>query len=172
MSPFMHQTRGVFRIESHIGTGCGPERHSLPTVRHAGLSGSYPVLVAGIQERYTSMSSPQTSSDVRVRAGPSSPIEGSAMTMKHGSLANAFFSGSKKRTNTRSPPRAFREANLYAFSSPFKLRVSPSRYRLLRKDFQVAHFIRWGRVTCFLQTVAPRLLQDVCSPGAFGAVFG
>jgi hypothetical protein len=32
MSPFMHQTRGVFRIDSLNGTGYRPKRHSLPTV--------------------------------------------------------------------------------------------------------------------------------------------
>jgi hypothetical protein len=66
-------------------------------VPHTGLSGSSPVSVTGRPERCTSLSPPQALSDVRVRAGPSSPFEGSAMTTKHGSLVNAFFSLSKKR---------------------------------------------------------------------------
>jgi hypothetical protein len=72
-----------------------------------------------------SLSSPQTSSDVMVRAGPSSPVEGSGMTMKHGSLVNAFFSVSKKRQKINRPPRAFQEAIFYALYSPFTSWFAP-----------------------------------------------
>jgi hypothetical protein len=139
-SPFMHQTRGVFRIKSWIGTGYRPKRHSLPTVPHMGLIGSSPVPMIGRPERCTSLSSPHTSSYVRVITRLSSPVKGSAMTMKHGSLVNALFSLSKKRVNTRSPPRAFRETVFYASPSPFKSRVAMLRYMLLRSDFQVEYF--------------------------------
>jgi hypothetical protein len=119
-SPFMHQTRGVFRIKSLTRTGYIPRRHSLPTVPHKGLSGSFPVSVTGRPDRWTSLSSPHTLSDVRVRAGPSSPVEGTAIAMKHGSLANAPFFLSKKRVKTSSPPTALREANCAIEKHVFK----------------------------------------------------
>jgi hypothetical protein len=138
-SLFMHQTRGVFRIESLTGTGKRLKTHSLPIVPNTGLSGSSPVSVTGRPERWTSLSSPQTSSDFRVRVGSSNPVEGSAMTMKHGSLVNAPFFLSKKRVKTSSPLRALREVNLYASSSHFMSLVAPSRKMLWRSDFQFAH---------------------------------
>jgi hypothetical protein len=73
-----------------------------------------------------SLSLPQTLSDVRVRAGLTSPVQGSAMTMKDGSLANAPFFLSKKHEKTIRPPREFREFNLYASSSTFMSPVAPS----------------------------------------------
>jgi hypothetical protein len=83
-SQFKHHTRGVLRIASLIGIRYRPERHSLPTVPYTGLIGASPVSTTGSPNRRTSVSSPQTSSNVRVRAGPSSPVEGSVTTTKHG----------------------------------------------------------------------------------------
>jgi hypothetical protein len=140
---FIQETRGVFRIDSLIGTGYSPKRHPLATVPHAILRGSYPISVTGRPEICTSLSSPQTSStssDVRVRVWLSSPVEGSAVTMKHGSLVNSPLSLSKKRVKTSRYPGAFQEANLHASSSPFKSRVVSSRYMLSRSDFQFARF--------------------------------
>jgi hypothetical protein len=131
-----------------------PERHSLPTVLYTGLSGSSPVSVTGSPDRCRSLSSTQTPSDIWVRAELLRPVDGSAMTKKHSSWVNNYVSGSKKRANSRMPPRVLREASLYASSSPFKSRVAPSRYRLSRSDFQVARFteislgVRWPVFCC------------------------
>jgi hypothetical protein len=122
-SPSMHQTRGVLRIVSLIRIEYRLERHLLPTVPHTGISGLSPVSVTGSPYRCTSLSSPQTSSNIRVRAGPSRPSDGSAMTMKHGSWAKDFVSGSKKRANTRIHPRAFQ----WKFCTP---RLLPSNFGL------------------------------------------
>jgi hypothetical protein len=139
--PFMYQTRGVFRVESLTGTEYRPRRHLLLTVRNTWLSGSTPVSVTGRPDRWMSLSLPQTSSDIRVRAGPSSPVEGSDITMKHGPLVNASFFLSKNRAKTSSPLRALREANLYDYlSSHFMSLVAPSRNILSRSDFQFARF--------------------------------
>jgi hypothetical protein len=80
--------------------------------------------VTGSPDRCRNLYSPQTLSDVKVRVGTSRPIDGSAMTIKHGPWAKDFASGSKKLVNTRIPPRVLREAMFCAWSSPFRLWVA------------------------------------------------
>jgi hypothetical protein len=78
-----------------------------------------------------SLSSPQTSSDLRVSAGLSSPIEGIVMTMKHRSLANAPFFLS---------PKGVSRGKLVCFVFFLYALVAPSRYLLSRSDIQFARF--------------------------------
>jgi hypothetical protein len=164
----------VFRITSLIGTWYMPGKHSLPTVPHMGLSGSSPVSVTGRTERCMSLSSPQTSSDMRVRAGPSIPVEGSAMTTKQGSRVKYFVSGLKKTGEYQESSKSVPRGEFIRFIFSLQIMGCAVEIQIVDEGLPSCAFngdLHWSQVSCFLLIVAPRLTHDACSPGTFSAVF-
>jgi hypothetical protein len=79
-------------------------------VLHTGLSGSSRMSVTGSPDKCTNFSSPQTSSDarmrvrVRVRDGPSRPVDRRVITTKHGSLVKDLLLASNNDAYTSRKP--------------------------------------------------------------------